>query len=252
LTATDAPRRLIVSLHDVAPPWEKEVRSQLEALTAVGVTRLVLKVVPNWHGAYRLSDSRSMIELLQEAAGLGCQLVLHGNEHRPRGALIGSPVLRARAHIFATDAAEFMTLPDREALATVRSGLAEMRGAGLPEPDTFCAPGWLMPDRVKRLLPQAGIRTIVGMFTIAELEPSATVRTPAIGFMGAGAAQEYGIQALNRIVAMGSGRSRVVKIYLHPDPSGRGRWAPMVQQAQRLVQSGVVPSTIHDVLGDPG
>lgn len=251
MTATTGPRRLIVSLHDVAPPWEKDIRSQREALAAVGIDRLVLKVVPNWHGAHRLSESQSTVELLQEAAGSGCQLVLHGNEHRLRGALIGSPVRRARARIFAGNAAEFMTLPDREALAAVRSGLAEMLEAGLPEPDTFCAPGWLMPDHVKPLLPLAGIRAIAGMFTIRDLESSRTLRTPAIGYMGADGTQELGIRALNRIVAVGSERSRVIKIYLHPDPSGRQRWAPMVQRAQRLVQSGRLASTIHDVLGDP-
>ena len=40
-------RRLIVALHDVAPPFEAEIEAQLADLHRLGISRPVLKVVPN-------------------------------------------------------------------------------------------------------------------------------------------------------------------------------------------------------------
>lgn len=237
-----ARRRVIVSLHDVAPPFEAAIRRQIALLAAIGVRRLVLKVVPNWHGAYPLQDSPAFVALLRAQHQAGSQLVLHGFEHRPsRSRSFQGPWLsRLRARLFAADAAEFLTLSVDEAEAALRRGLACFEQVGLPRPTMFCAPGWLHNAAAETALKRVGLRYLIGMFAVRDLlRERGRVLIPAVGYMGASPGQELGVQALNEIVRQTALRTApVAKVYLHPqrDPTGalvRQRLAALATMVER-------------------
>lgn len=241
-------RRLIVSLHDVAPPFEHEIRSQLEALAAVGVHRCVLKVVPNWHGDHPLSSAPSLVELLQERCETGSELVLHGLEHRRQGPLRGPVHDRLRASLFAGDAAEFLTLAPDDALRSVRQGRELFAAAGLPAPTSFCAPGWLLAPDLRSALAEAGIRRVIGMFTVYDLETGCRRILPALGSMGAAPLHEAAIQLGNRIVRLAGLRADIEKVYLHPQGgTERPDVRRVLSQAQRMIAQGWQPATYREL-----
>lgn len=240
--------KLIVSLHDVAPPFETEIRHQLGVLHSLGIDRLVLKVVPNWHGSHPLETADSLVELLRGEVVRGAQIVLHGYEHRRRGPLRGDPIQRTRAALFAGDAAEFLTLSREDAAAAIRSGVSVLTRAGLPTPSTFCPPGWLMSADAAMAAADAGMRQTVSMFSLRDL-PSGRRRSLAgIGYMGAGPWQERGVGFLNALVsAAWLPRSPIARIFLHPQHLPNRQHDAIVRRVSDLLERGWQPITFEDL-----
>ncbi len=245
-------RRLIVSLHDVAPPFEHEIRAQLEALAAMGVHRCVLKVVPNWHGRYPLDEAAGLAELLRAQVAGGSELVLHGYEHRPRGPMRGPALARLRGTLFAADAAEFLTLTASQASRVVVDGVETLARAGLPRPVYFCAPGWLLSAEGAEGLAAAGMRYIISMFSVRDLATGSSRWLPGFGYMGASPAHEAGVQLLNMAVRpVALARARVARVYLHPQRGSRASGMRRTLDVVRTMvqQEGWQVSTFAEVFG---
>lgn len=245
-------RRLIVSLHDVAPPFEDEIRAQLDALAAVGVHRCVLKVVPNWHGEHPLDDAAGLVELLRAQVAGGSELVLHGYGHRPRGPMRGTAIARLRGRIFAADAAEFLTLTASQARRAVLDGIEMFARAGLPRPAYFCAPGWLLSSEGAEGLVAAGMRHIITMCSVRDLSTGARRGLAGFGYMGASPAHEAGVRLLNAAVRpVALARAGVVRVYLHPAGGTRAAGARRTLDVLRAMveRGGWRVSTFAEVFG---
>jgi predicted deacetylase len=249
-----SPRRLlIVALHDVAPPFETDIRTQLKELATIGVQRCVLTVVPNWHGAYPLEAGSSFVDLLQAQLAAGSELVLHGLEHRRHGPLHGTPSLRLRAMLFAGDAAEFLTFTPLEAFGALCEGVDLFTRAGLPRPITFCAPGWLLPKSALWALHKAEIRRVIGMFSLHDLAQSKHLWIPSFGYMGVSPRQEAAIQFFNRLVCgTRLNSAAIAQVYLHPqDCMRRPVFRRIMDTIARMVsEGGWQPTTYAEVCGD--
>ena len=76
-----ASRWLIVSVHDVAPPHWERVRSMLDALDSVGVSRRSLLVIPNFQGRWAIDRHPAFCTLVRRLQTQGDEIVLHGYEH---------------------------------------------------------------------------------------------------------------------------------------------------------------------------
>lgn len=244
-------RRLIVSLHDVAPLFEEQIRAQVRALADLGVGRVVLNVVPNWHAAYPLERSPGFVAYLRSLVGDGCQIVLHGCEHQPHGPLRGSPIRRYRGAVFASDAAELLTGSPADAWSILANGLAQVEASGLPRPDTLCAPGWLISDAALEAASTVGIQTVAGMFYALDVASGQRTFIPSFGYMGASAAQERGIALLNGIVRHSAMvPASVAAAYLHPqgfESSGAARQT--LTTIAHLMSQGWQPATYAEVPG---
>lgn len=240
-------RRLVISLHDAAPPFEEDIRAQLRALDELNIAPFVFKVVPNWHRAHPLNRGQSMVELLLERVASGSQIVLHGYSHQPSGAWLGSPLRRTRARLFAPDAAEFMTLTGTGAREALDRGLEELNRAGLPVPDTFCAPAWLLTGEAEAAIAEVGLRYSVRMSSVLNVRDGSVRWLSSFGYMGAGPFHEWGTAAMNALADTALSRSRVARAYLHPDRSGRRGWKSTVERVDRMIQSGWQPSTFADL-----
>jgi predicted deacetylase len=241
-----AKRLLIVTLHDVAPPFETEIRDQLERLSKSGVQPRVLEVVPNWHGSQPITRYPSLVELLHAEQAAGSQIVLHGWEHRSHGQLRGAPWTRLRGALFARDAAEFLTLLPEEAEQAVTQGLDALEAVGLGRPGTFCAPGWLMTEEAAGAIGRCGMRYIVDMFGVRDLQTLRRYRLPAIGYMGA---HEAGIQILNAIIRQTVGRqAKALQVYLHPQSGKRSARDRILEEIADMVGRGGWVPTTYDAL----
>ena len=235
---------VIVSLHDVAPPFTDTIRSQLALLKGAGIERCVLNVVPHWHGEHVLTDDSALVALLQAEAAAGNQIALHGLTHSPHGPLRGALLSRVRGQVFAPGAAEFLTVSEGEARRAVQVGQDILARAGLGHPSVFCPPGWLMtPDAVRGVL-SAGISTIAGMFSVRR--NGAVTWIPSMGHMGSG--YEPGVRLLNGITWLSwARRSRVVSVYLHPQHFSEVEQEPLLAMLSDMIRSGWRTATYEEL-----
>ena len=77
------------------------------------------------------------------------------------------PIWRAR--LFAGGVAEFQAMAYEEALEALTKGAAAKSGLALDHPPALCAPGWLITSEAKRAVRYAGLRYLIGMFSILDL-----------------------------------------------------------------------------------
>ncbi|MEO7967136.1 MAG: DUF2334 domain-containing protein [Gemmatimonadaceae bacterium] len=77
---------LLVSTHDVAPPFEPHVRLLWSLCFARGV-RPALLVVPRWHGAWHLPQHPRFANWIYARADEGARMFLHGDRHDEVGSL---------------------------------------------------------------------------------------------------------------------------------------------------------------------
>jgi uncharacterized protein len=131
-------RRLLASIHDVSPRFEREVDQLAERLDRrLGSARFAMLVVPDhWDAAPIAADPRFQARL-RRWADAGVEMFLHGWRHRdaaPKG-------FKAR-HMTAGEG-EFSQLDHAEATQRLRAGRAVVEDAiGRPVAG-FIAPAWL-------------------------------------------------------------------------------------------------------------
>lgn len=240
-------RRLVVELHDVAPPFEAEIREQLRLLDAIGVQRYVLLVVPNWHGAYPLNDYPTFAALLQSRVAAGSELALHGLTHRRRGPVRSSLLDRWRARAFAGDHAEFLTMTRIQAREAVDEGMRVIDEAALPAPTAFCAPAWLLSLEGSEGVRDAGLGRVVGMLNLVNTSEHRRHVWPAFGYMGAGRRQELGVQAMNGLVVPAAGCIGRARAYLHPQHIERPSHARVVRCLEKMLHAGWTTVTYEEL-----
>jgi len=252
-----APRRVVVSVHDVAPSTLPNVRWLLERLSAAGVPagRRVLKVIPDELGAGGLRRDDEAATLLREEADRGSEIVLHGLTHRaPRGASPGGgPLNRLRARLFAGAAAEFLALDHAAAGARVDAGFAILAAVGL-QPAGFCAPGWLARPGLADVLRERGLRYAVWFASVEDLaaRPGSgrrRHRIPALGYMGAGGSSEALVGVERVLVATAASRLRTVRVFLHPQGAATSPACAATLRALERILRTHAPATYTEVLG---
>lgn len=131
-------RRLLASIHDVGPRFEREVDQLVARLERqLGEARFAMLVVPDHWDRAPIAGNAAFTARLRGWADAGIEMFLHGWRHlddAPRG-------FRAR-HMTAGEG-EFAHLDEAEARARLRRGRAVVEDAiGRPVAG-FVAPAWL-------------------------------------------------------------------------------------------------------------
>jgi predicted deacetylase len=237
----------VVSIHDVAPSSRPQVEVLLEMLTAIGVRRRSLLVIPNFRGEQSLERHDDFCRWLRERQREGDELVQHGYEHvgvgRPRSA-----AERFQNRWFTQGEGEFLSLEHAEAFDRIARGKALMDRAGLNAVG-FVAPAWLINDVGLRTARSLGFQYTNSYLTIRDLQRERTHWAPSLVFGPGRLNEDLGV-ALQRYLSPLVGRSAVVRIVLHP---------PCLDCHARLAQvfsmiasqtRGHTPATYLQVLSD--
>lgn len=136
-------RRLLVSIHDVSPRFEREVDVLAERLARhVGEAQFAMLVIPDhWRGA-PIAGNAAFARRLRDWADQGIEMFLHGWSHKDETpASHGLAAIKAK-HMTAGEG-EFLGLPQAAALARMRAGKALVEDTiGRPVAG-FIAPAWL-------------------------------------------------------------------------------------------------------------
>ncbi len=215
MSASSATKRVVVSIHDVAPSHVDDLRYLLDACDAAGARPRVLKVIPNEGGRQDIRAHPKFVDLLRAEARAGSEIVLHGYTHVAAGTIAGWRPASVRARLFAPTAAEFFTIDGPEMAARLTAGRRILSEAGL-EVRGFCAPAWLATSELPLQLRRCEFHYLVSMAWVRDVVSGKRLFTSWQGYMGAGSGQE----SLIRLGSWGCmrlpSRAGAVKVFLHP------------------------------------
>jgi predicted deacetylase len=74
-------KRVVVSVHDVSPKFDRQLKKILTNLADLGVKKKEMLLVPHWNGGYRLEKDGKLIRLLKNEIKHGAVLASHGFTH---------------------------------------------------------------------------------------------------------------------------------------------------------------------------
>lgn len=150
--ADRVPRRLLASIHDVGPRFEREVDHLADRLARhLGGPRFAMLVVPDHWGEAPLAHARAFQAKLRHWAAAGVEMFVHGWTHRD-----DSPAPSFRARHATAGEGEFAALPQAEALRRMTEGRALVEDIlGRPVAG-FIAPAWLYSPGARAALGAAG------------------------------------------------------------------------------------------------
>lgn len=146
--------KLLVSIHDVTPARERDVRALWDLCAERGIVPALL-VVPNWHGAWPLEEYPRFAAWLRTRAREGAEIFVHGERHDEQG-LPRSLADHVRALGATAQEGEFLGLDEGQADARIRRGIAHLQRVGL-DPIGFVAPAWLAREDTYRAVQRAGL-----------------------------------------------------------------------------------------------
>jgi predicted deacetylase len=161
----DSERRLLASIHDVSPRFEREVDELLDLLAPYVGRRLAMLVVPNHWGDAPIVPGSQFARRLRGWAESGIEIFLHGYFHRD-GSGHRSAADRLRAKVMTAGEGEFLALSHAEAEARIIDGralLEDVIGRGI---DGFVAPAWLYGEGARTALPECGISVAEDHFRV--------------------------------------------------------------------------------------
>lgn len=147
--------RLLVSIHDVGPRFEREVDILVERLERqIGNGKFAMLVVPDHWGEHPLAGNRRYQARLRAYADSGAEIFVHGWYHRDTAEHSGSARLWAK-YMTASEG-EFLGLTSPEAAQRMADGRALIEDAIGREVAGFIAPAWLYGPGAREALAQSG------------------------------------------------------------------------------------------------
>ncbi|MEG8040943.1 polysaccharide deacetylase family protein [Sphingomonas sp. LR60] len=145
-------KRLLASIHDVSPRFEREVDLLLDRLAPFVGTRLAMLVVPDHWGSAPLTPAFN--SRLRQWADAGVEMFVHGWFHRDDSAHRGVAAIKAKR--MTAGEGEFLGLDRNEALARMQRGRTVLEQATGRAAAGFIAPAWLYSDDARAALADAG------------------------------------------------------------------------------------------------
>lgn len=152
----DAPRSLMLVLHDIAPETWPDYQPFVQAVDEMGNVPMTWLVVPDFHHRNPLAQSPSFCRLLEKRLARGDELALHGFFHADDGPAPGGLGEYFMRRIYIHEG-EFYGLDQAQALQRLEEGLALFARQGWPV-SGFVAPAWLMSEGTRQALRQLPLR----------------------------------------------------------------------------------------------
>ena len=205
--------RLLISIHDVTPALEPNVRRLWELCRERGAVP-ALFVVPNWHGAWPLAAYPKFCAWLRQCAAAGAEIVLHGERHDEIGA---SRSWRDELRAWGRTAreGEFLSLDRPAARERIERGLATLAALGF-EVRGFVPPAWLATEDTHRAARDAGLWFSEDAGALRRLQDETRIPAPAVRWSARTPLRALGSVAVAEARQALQGRMPVVRLALHP------------------------------------
>jgi len=173
-------RYLIVSFHDLTPHSQSGCRQFLEDLIQLGIHRISLLVVPQWHGEACITENSEFVAWLRSLAEMGHEICLHGYTHQA-DQIGGGPIAQVVSRFYTAQEGEFYSIGSTEAEAKLTAGMDALRTARLPFVG-FTAPAWLLSARACEVLRKFGFVYTTYLQHVEFLQENRRIYAPTLVF----------------------------------------------------------------------
>ncbi len=208
-------RAVVVSIHDVAPLTRAAVAQMLTELSALGIARCSLLVVPNYHHLGSSLGDPSFVEWLRALERLGHEIVIHGfNHQRPRRE--GESAHRKFiTRIYTADEGEFYDLEYETALWLMQEAKEDFAAHGF-RPGGFIAPAWLLGAEAERAAIDAGFRYTTTLRGVRDFASGREFLSQSLVYSTRSGWRRALSLRWNRILFRRLRNDRLLRIGLHP------------------------------------
>ncbi len=205
--------KLLVSIHDVTPALERDVRALWDLCAERGLVP-ALFVVPNWHGNWPIEEYPRFTAWLRAKAREGAEIFLHGERHDEHGLRRG---LGDTVRAFGATAreGEFLALNEAQAGVRIRRGLRSLERVGL-DPIGFVAPAWLAREDTYRAVHRAGLRFSEDVNSIHLHARATRLPSPVVRWSARSAVRAHLSTAVAEARWLMQRRTWLARLALHP------------------------------------
>lgn len=209
-------KRLLCSIHDVGPRFEREVDCLAELYDRhLGQARFAMLVVPDHWGAAPLAQSKSFQSRLRSWSDAGVEMFVHGWFHRDQASHTG--LAKFKAGNLTAGEGEFLGLDHDEALRRMTEGKALIEDIIGRKAAGFIAPAWLYGPGARTALAQAGFDLAEDHFRVWEPTSGKVLsRGPVITWASRTKMRQLSSRFFARVARLGLAGQRDVRIAVHP------------------------------------
>lgn len=207
---------LLVSIHDVSPLFETEVKRLYKLLSGLlDSSRIAMLVVPDYWNSAPLEASPDFCNQLREWSDAGSDMFVHGWYHRDDGGHTG--LSRLKAETMTAGAGEFLGLSREEAASRMKQGRSLIEGfIGRPVAG-FIAPAWLYGKGALDALDQSEFALAEDHFNVWRPgRNEVLVRGPVITWATRSPARQLSSRFFASLSTIALNWSGVVRIAVHP------------------------------------
>jgi len=166
--SSNAPRALVVSLHDVSPHTRENCERALTALDRLGVKQCSLLVIPDHHHRGHFLADAAFCAWLKAQADHGHEIVIHGYYHQRARRSGESTIQKLTTQFYTADEGEFYDLDRPTAATLVQTARADLQKLGL-DPSGFIAPAWLLSRDAEAALRDCGCEYTTRLGSVLDL-----------------------------------------------------------------------------------
>lgn len=210
-------KRLLASIHDVGPRFEREVDQLHDRLsTHLGGPRFAMLVVPDHWGEAPIRPGTPFATKLRGWADAGVEMFVHGWFHRDTATHSGVAAFKAK-HMTASEG-EFLGLDHANALERMQRGKALVEDVTGRAPAGFIAPAWLYSNGAKAALGHAGFALAEDHLRVWSPLRGDTVLTrgPVITWASRSRPRQLSSIAAAALLRQALKPARTVRIAVHP------------------------------------
>jgi predicted deacetylase len=213
--SAESPRRLCVSLHDVAPATLDDCANTRAFLDELCPGPVALLVVPDYHGLGRADRDSRFATFIESRILRGDEIVLHGYRH-----LDEAPPARGlrewlTRRVYTDSEGEFSRLDFDAARTRILRGLVVLRSAGW-HPAGFVAPAWLMSAPALSALERTPLRYCATRDAVVALQSDYCVPAPSLVISTRSAWRRALSPVWNDALLARHASSRILRVALHP------------------------------------
>ena len=208
-------RSLVVSLHDVSPRTRTVCAQALEELTALGVRRTSLLVIPDHHRQGHIRHDLGLCVWLTKLARAGHEIVVHGYHHQRPRRPTDRLVEKATTQVYTADEGEFYDLDREQARKLFRQARDEFRNAGFLA-SGFIAPAWLLSREAEAALREEGCEYTTRLGTVLDLQRRRKYRSQSLVWSVRSRWRRGTSRFWNAFLFQRNARETLLRIAVHP------------------------------------
>lgn len=209
-------KRLLCSIHDVGPRFEREVDRLAELYDRqLGQARFAMLVVPDHWGAAPLSQDKAFQSRLRSWSDAGVEMFVHGWFHRDQARHSG--FAKFKAGKLTAGEGEFLGLEHDEALRRMTEGKALIEDIIGRKVAGFIAPAWLYGPGARTALAQADFGLAEDHFRVWEPTSGKVLsRGPVITWASRTRLRQLSSRFFARAARLALAGQRDVRLAVHP------------------------------------